>query len=53
MGFVRSQPVEAACITGQTMYVDGGLTLYPDFRNAWSSRERPTPASQPRREKST
>jgi glucose 1-dehydrogenase len=28
---------EAAYITGQTLYVDGGLTLYPDFRMAWSS----------------
>ena len=28
---------EAGYITGQTMYIDGGLTLYPDFREAWSS----------------
>jgi glucose 1-dehydrogenase len=28
---------EAAYITGQTLYVDGGLTLYPDFRTGWSS----------------
>jgi glucose 1-dehydrogenase len=28
---------EAAYITGQTLFVDGGLTLYPDFRVAWSS----------------
>lgn len=28
---------EATYITGQTLYVDGGLTLYPDFRTAWSS----------------
>jgi glucose 1-dehydrogenase len=28
---------EAAYITGQTLYVDGGLTLFPDFRTAWSS----------------
>jgi glucose 1-dehydrogenase len=28
---------EAAYITGQTLYVDGGLTLYPEFRVAWSS----------------
>lgn len=27
----------AAYITGQTIFVDGGLTLYPDFRTAWSS----------------
>ena len=28
---------EAAYVTGQTIFVDGGLTLYPDFRTAWSS----------------
>lgn len=28
---------EAAYITGQTLYVDGGLTLYPEFESAWSS----------------
>ncbi len=28
---------EAAYITGQTIFVDGGLTLYPDFREPWSS----------------
>lgn len=28
---------EALYITGQTLFVDGGLTLYPDFRTAWSS----------------
>jgi glucose 1-dehydrogenase len=28
---------EAGYITGQTLYIDGGLTLYPDFRTAWSS----------------
>jgi glucose 1-dehydrogenase len=28
---------EATYITGQTLYVDGGLTLYGDFRTAWSS----------------
>ena len=27
----------ALYITGQTLYVDGGLTLYPDFRVSWSS----------------
>lgn len=27
----------AAYITGQTLFIDGGLTLYPDFRTAWSS----------------
>lgn len=30
---------EAAYITGQTLFVDGGLTLYPDFREPWSSGE--------------
>ena len=28
---------DAAYITGQTLFVDGGLTLYPDFRTPWSS----------------
>jgi len=28
---------EAAYITGQTLFVDGGLTLYPDFREPWSA----------------
>ncbi len=28
---------EAAYITGQTLFVDGGLTLYNDFRTSWSS----------------
>ncbi|MCE7989910.1 MAG: SDR family oxidoreductase [Caldilinea sp. CFX5] len=28
---------EGAYITGQTIYVDGGLTLFGDFRTAWSS----------------
>jgi glucose 1-dehydrogenase len=27
----------AAYITGQTLYVDGGLTLYPGFKEAWTS----------------
>ena len=30
---------DASYITGQTIYVDGGLTLYPDFRSPWSSGE--------------
>jgi glucose 1-dehydrogenase len=28
---------DAAYITGQTIFVDGGLTLYADFRGTWSS----------------
>ena len=28
---------ESAYITGQTIFVDGGLTLYADFRTTWSS----------------
>lgn len=28
---------DASYITGQTIYVDGGLTLYPNFRTPWSS----------------
>ena len=28
---------EALYITGQTLFVDGGLTLYADFRSTWSS----------------
>lgn len=28
---------EAAYITGQTLFVDGGLTLYPSFESSWSS----------------
>jgi glucose 1-dehydrogenase len=28
---------EAAYITGQTLFVDGGLTLYADFEYAWST----------------
>jgi glucose 1-dehydrogenase len=27
---------QAAYITGQTLYIDGGLTLYPDFQTPWS-----------------
>ena len=30
---------EASYITGQTLYACGGLTLYPEFRVAWSSGE--------------
>jgi glucose 1-dehydrogenase len=28
---------DGAYITGQTLFVDGGLTLYADFREPWSS----------------
>jgi glucose 1-dehydrogenase len=28
---------DAAYITGQTLFVDGGLTLYPSFQTPWSS----------------
>lgn len=28
---------EAAYVTGQTLFVDGGLTLYADFESTWSS----------------
>ena len=28
---------EALYITGQTLFVDGGLTLYPSFETSWSS----------------
>ena len=30
---------DAAYITGQTIFACGGLTLYPEFRVAWSSGE--------------
>ena len=39
---------EAAYITGQTLFVDGGLTLYPSFETTWSS-ELPRGADQPGR----
>ena len=28
---------EASYITGQTIFIDGGLTLYPEFGTNWSS----------------
>jgi glucose 1-dehydrogenase len=28
---------EAAYITGPTLFIDGGLTLYPSFETTWSS----------------
>lgn len=28
---------EASYVTGQTLFVDGGLTLYPEFATPWSS----------------
>lgn len=28
---------EATYITGQTLFIDGGLTLYPSFRQPWTS----------------
>jgi len=28
---------DASYITGQTIFVDGGLTLYPEFKTAWAS----------------
>jgi glucose 1-dehydrogenase len=28
---------DAAYITGQTIFIDGGLTLFADFREPWSS----------------
>jgi len=28
---------DASYITGQTLFVDGGLTLFPEFGTPWSS----------------
>ncbi len=30
---------DSSYITGQTIFACGGLTLYPEFRSAWSSGE--------------
>jgi glucose 1-dehydrogenase len=35
--FLFLASAEASYITGQTLYVCGGLTLYGDFRKNWSS----------------
>jgi NAD(P)-dependent dehydrogenase (short-subunit alcohol dehydrogenase family) len=36
-GFVFLASGDARYVTGQTLYVDGGLTLHADFRMNWAS----------------
>jgi glucose 1-dehydrogenase len=38
---------EAAYITGQTLFIDGGLTLYPSFETTWSSELPGVPRAVP------
>ena len=35
-GFVFLASGDARYVTGQTLYVDGGLTLHADFRMNWA-----------------
>jgi Enoyl-(Acyl carrier protein) reductase len=44
---------DAACITGQTIYVDGGLTLFADFSESWSSEKSRTKSSTEGRRRSS
>jgi glucose 1-dehydrogenase len=39
LAFVFLASSESSYITGQTLFACGGLTLYPEFRIAWSSGE--------------
>jgi glucose 1-dehydrogenase len=38
-GIIINVSSDAAYITGQTLFVDGGLTLYADFLQPWSAGE--------------